>query len=148
MNDLFSLALLSGFDDAGNSPFTTRRTVHVGPTYRNFRFGGTSLPGARDDGESPSPKWMKHPLSIALDVGESLSMFEAIDRWENEGGATHASQLNGPAGARTAWPGQVGPKRDHHAAADAGTRQDEPLREPGTMPCAPRESNPRQGTAP
>lgn len=33
---------------------------------------------------------MKPPLSVALGAGESLSMLDAIDRWENEGGATLA----------------------------------------------------------
>ena len=35
----------------------------------------------------PSRKWVSRPLSRRWRVGQSLPMLEAIDRWENEGGA-------------------------------------------------------------
>jgi hypothetical protein len=35
----------------------------------------------------PSRKWVSCPLSATPPVGHTQSMLEAIDKWENEGGA-------------------------------------------------------------
>jgi hypothetical protein len=54
-------------------------------------------------GGAPRRKWVSPPLGSTRPVSESLPMLEAIDRWENEGGAFRRNHRPDPLPADSGW---------------------------------------------